>query len=174
MNLAMSRSLFFAALIGANGVHTSCLGASPANAAKIEDSTKSGDVSKFLDLLKAGRPASRKFNIGEVPNWNIQAIVGFISSKGMVLEDVNSKSQNRYSPGEVAQALKERKGEVFESFSHISFLYAKGKKQYSEVKITEKPGLVSATLASWYEMEFVTENGQLKLRRCKYINIEGD
>jgi hypothetical protein len=135
---------------------------------------KTQEVTRFFELLKAGRAASRNYNVNDVPNWDSKAIVGFVTTGGLTVEDVNAKGAKRYSPDQVEAALTKRAGEVFQSFSHISFLYAKGKKQYSEVRFTEKPGCVVATLATWYELEFITDGGRLKLLKCKYINQDGD
>lgn len=135
---------------------------------------KEQEVIRFFELLKAGRSASRKFNVNEVPNWDCKAIAGVISSSGLTVEDVNAKGIKKFSPDEVEQALVKKQGTAFQSFAHISFLYAKGKKQYSEVKVTEKSGMVLATLATWYELEFATEGGQLRLRKCKYVNPDKD
>lgn len=132
------------------------------------------EVIQFLELLKAGRTVPRKFNVNDVPNWEPKSIAGFISLGGLTVEDVNTKMVRKYSPGEVEQALKLKKGEVFQSFSHISFLYGKEKKQYSEVKFVEKPDGALAMLATWYELDFVTDGDHLRLRKCKYVNSDRD
>lgn len=138
------------------------------------DQKKYQEVIRFMDLLKAHRPVTRKFNVKDVPNWEIKSIAGFIYAGGVTVEDVNTKVVKRYSPYEVELALTQKRGEIFTVFSHISFLYAKGKKQYSELKFTDKPDGILAVLASWYELEFVSDGTHFKLRKCKYVNTEND
>lgn len=139
-----------------------------------QDQGKSQEVIRFMELLKAGRAPVRKFNVNDVPSWEPKSIAGFINPGGFTVEDVNSKTIKKYSPDEVERALRQKRGEVFKSFSHISFLYAKGKKQYSEVKFVEKPEGVLALLATWYELEFVSDGTHLKLQKCKYVNVDKD
>jgi hypothetical protein len=132
------------------------------------------EVIQFLDLLKAGRAAVRKFKVADVPNWDVKRIEDLIYPDGCTIEDVNTKLVKKYSPAEVERALVEKKGDIFKSFSHVSFLYAKGMKQYSEVKFIDRSGGVTAVLATWYELEFVVDGARLKLKKCKYVNSDKD
>ena len=132
------------------------------------------EVTRFMDALKASRTPSLMFNVNDVPNWDPKAIANFVVPGGVIIEDVNTKVAKKFTPQEVERALFGKKGEVFKAFSHISFLYAKGKPQYSELTVTRKAGIVLAVLATWYELEFISVQGHLKLRRCKYINLDAD
>jgi len=161
--------------IGVSTNHVVSLGAATTSAETPNQAPNSEhEVIRFMEALKANRPPSRKFSVNEVPSWDPKAISGFIFSAGVTVEDVNTKVVKKYSPEEVERALTAKKSKVFKSFSHISFLYAKGKPQYSQLKVTTKGAGVLAVLATWYELEFVSIEGHLKLRRCKYINRDAD
>jgi len=166
---AMSLALLGAVIVGPK---LQVAAQTPTNAGQSQG--KHQEVIQFLELLKAGRTPARKFNVNDVPKWETKKIAGFISPGSLTVEDVNTKVVKKYSPEEVDRALAQKKGEVFQSFSHISFLYAKGKKQYSEIKYVEKPDGVLAVLATWYELEFVSDGDHLKLRKCKYVNSDKD
>lgn len=161
-------------LVGCTSHAAAPKGAMPVAAPWDHSQETNPEVIRFMDALKASRTPSRKFNVNEVPNWDPKVIAGFIFSGGVTVEDVNTKAAKKFTPEEVERALVTKKGEVFQSFSHISFLYAKGKPQYSELKVTKKGDGIIAVLATWYELEFVSVDGHLKLRRCKYINHDAD
>lgn len=129
-------------------------------------------VKSFFNVLKSDRKPSRKFSINDTPLLNIEIIVGYISQKGLIVNDVNSNKSEHFSSSQITESLSGRHGEPFRTFAHISFLCAHTKTQYNDMKIHKVKNGMVAVLGTWYELEFEIENGSMKLKSCKYINHE--
>jgi hypothetical protein len=124
----------------------------------------------FLDLLKASSPSPRKFDPQNAPHWDLPKISSWFSASGVTISEPSHPKGTQYSGQQIKTALAARKGDLFRTFAHISFLLSHTRKQYSEVKFEKRGSTTVVSIASFYEITFVNDSGSLKLTQIKDIN----
>ena len=124
----------------------------------------------FLDFLKASGPSPRKFEPQNAPNWDLPKVSAWFPASGVIISEPSHPKGTRYSAQQITSELTARKGDLFRTFSHISFLLSHPRKQYSEVKFQKLSSTTVVFIATFYEITFVNDFGSLKLSQIKDIN----
>jgi hypothetical protein len=129
---------------------------------------------EFLEYIKYQIEPKGPFDLQSVPAWDVPKFVSFISVQGMEFSDVNGGLHGHRSVNQIKGSLSSRKGEVFMTFAHLASIYSEPYKQYSELTFSRKRSEYVVNVADWYRLTFVSEGGHLRLRKCDYLQPEGD
>jgi hypothetical protein len=124
----------------------------------------------FLDLLKASSPSPRKFEPQNAPHWKLPKVSSWFAASGVTISEPSHPKGTKYSGQQIKTALAARKGDLFRTFAHISFLLSHTRKQYSEVKFESHGSTTVVLISSFYEITFVNDSGSPKLSQIKDIN----
>ncbi|WP_285723394.1 hypothetical protein [Geothrix rubra] len=124
----------------------------------------------FLDLLKASGPSPRKFEPQNAPHWDLPKVSSWFAAGGVTISEPSHPKGTKYSVQQINTALVVRKGDLFHTFAHISFLLSHTRKQYSELKFKKNGSTTVVSIASFYEITFVNDSGSPKLTQIKDIN----
>lgn len=131
-------------------------------------------IYEFLNFIKFPNAPSGAFNAQEAPQWDLVKFISFLSSQGVIFSDINYQSNSYYSVSQIKSELSKRKGKIFKTFSHLAHIYSQPYKQYSELTFERKDKNIVVSVADWYVLTFMIENGRFRLTKCDYIMLEGE
>lgn len=132
---------------------------------------KASRAIEFLEFIKYPIGASFGFDATKAPHWDLSKLMSYISKDGVAFSDVNGYISGHYSDSDIHNALETRKGELFGVFAHIAYIYSIPDKN-SALKFDPTAAGAVVHIGDWYVLTFKTEDGQLKLTNCDYIEIE--
>ena len=130
---------------------------------------------RFLELLKNPNPTVRAFRADDAPNWDLASLGTYISEDGVEFTDVNGSRRRHASKQQVLNSLREREGDAFLVFSHLSSIYSIPYKQYSELHFSSPtPDKSLVDMADWYRLTFKRTAGGPRLLEVDYLMLEGE
>ena len=129
---------------------------------------------EFLELIKWPQEPKDGFNAMNAPSWDLSKLMYYISRNGITFSDVNSRLVGSFSKDQIKAQLSERKGDIFQSFAHLSHIYSIPYKQYSELHFEGVKNGVIINIGGWYRLTFQYVDGNPYLIKLDYEELEGD
>jgi len=129
----------------------------------------------FFELLKMPKEPNVAFDAGHAPLWNLAELDKYLPKEGIEFLDINHAFEGRIDRKRITRELKDRSGEVFQAFAHLSSIYSLPYKQYSELHFSKRSADTSVVeIADWYKIMFKRVGTQVIIIRWEYMQLEGD
>lgn len=129
---------------------------------------------EFFELIKWPHEPTGGFDTADAPVWNIANLAKYIPAEGIEFIDANHALEGHVSRLKILNGLKNRKGEVFKAFAHLSHIYSIPYKQYSELRFARTAGGATVvSMADWYTLTFKRVGSQPVIVRWEYAQLEG-
>ncbi len=129
----------------------------------------------FFKLLKWPEPPEGSFDPAAAPHWDLDKLKKFLPADGIRFSDVNHRMEGTASREQILQSLENRKGNLFDSFAHLSHIYSIPYKQYSELSFrTDSKGRIVVDVAGWYTLTFVRNGKQSVVVKWEYNQLESE
>lgn len=132
---------------------------------------------RFLDALRAAwTPLSTRgaYDIRKLGTWDTTAVFPVILTGPIVLHDANGDTTWTVRPEALRRELTARRGETFEMFAHLSYVYTIRYSQNVKLTIRRRADTTVASMPGWYEATFVHADPHIRLTRLEYLNLEGE
>jgi hypothetical protein len=130
---------------------------------------------EFLNYIKMpAEDAKGGFDLSKGRFDDLARVVSYVSEHGLTLFDVNDSATTHVGRDTLDQQLRHRTGRGFEMLVHLSHIYAQPYPQYSRLTYQLRPNGIVVFLSDWYRLTFERENGQLRLTRLDYTELEGE
>ena len=130
---------------------------------------------EFLNYIKMpAEDAKGGFDLSKGRFDDPARIISYVSERGLTLFDVNDSTTTHVGPDTLNQQLRHRSGRGFEFLVHLSQIYAQPYPQYSTLTYQLRPNGIVVFVSDWYRLTFERENGQLRLTRLDYTELEGE
>jgi hypothetical protein len=126
-------------------------------------------IAEFMDYLRSFAPAKGKKFVPEKP-IDPGIMLGFISSAGLVVSDINEPPAKKFSREQIRSELKVGRGDSFRYVVHVAYFAAE--LPNSKLRVEKKDGKTQILLPD-YTLVFAEEKSVLKLEALEYINPEG-
>jgi hypothetical protein len=128
----------------------------------------------FFELVKWPEEPSGVFDAERAPSWNIEEIGRYIPVQGIEFVDVNHSFQGQIRRDAIIRSLKQRKGQPFRAFAHLSHIYSIPYKQYSELTFKREGSVAVVRMSDWYTLSFQHGGERPQIVRWEYTQLEGD
>ena len=128
----------------------------------------------FFELVKWGSEPEGGFDEKMAPVWNLDELGTFVPDGGIEFVDVNHSFEGRVQKAQILQSLRQRQGQPFTAFAHLSHIYSIPYKQYSELTFKREGPLSVVQMAGWYLLTFKNDGKQLHIVRWEYTQFESD
>ena len=138
-------------------------------------------VLPVLDYLADQYPERGGFDPNQSRPYDGEKMKGFLWPSRVTFTDVNGPSEVHLTPAQIARQLEARQGPAFRALAHVGSIYALPYLQYSMIWFDEHSagrlvvyiGWRFDGLASHYRLTFGDIDGEWKLGRVDYRNLEG-
>jgi hypothetical protein len=119
----------------------------------------------FFELVKWPSEPNDVFDAKGAPVWNLNELGKYVPDDGIEFVDVNHSFEGRVKRPEILRSLKQRQGQPFTAFAHMSHIYSIPYKQYSELAFAREGQMSVVKMADWYLLTFKSKGKQLQLVR---------
>jgi hypothetical protein len=130
---------------------------------------------RILDYLTDRNSYFGRFEAGKSKNIEARVVADWLDQDGVHFFDTNDPSwSGTMTVREIQKQLASRNGPVFTQLVHLGHIYSESTPSYSHLTFEDVPGGVVVKMAQQYKLTYTTVPQGCLLRKCEYVNVEGE